>query len=81
MKALKDAMEEKGWSIYETAKKTGIPNQSIRNLLREGETRPTVPASVTAYTMYRLLTVFPTLDIPDFIAGATLSVRGSNEEA
>ena len=81
MKALKDAMEAKSWSVYDTAKKTGISDQSLRNLLREGETRPTVPASVTAFTMERLLAVFPSLDIPDFIAGSTLSVRGRNETA
>lgn len=81
MKALKDAMELNGWSVYDTANKTGISDQSIRNLLREGETRPTVPASVTAFTMERLLSVFPTLDIPDFIAGSNLSVRGRNEKA
>ena len=78
MKALQDAMEDRGWSVYETSRRTGIAKQGLRNLLQEGATRPTIPASITAHTMVRLLETFPTLDISDFIAGATLSVRESS---
>lgn len=81
MKSLKDAMRARGWSVYETSNKTGLPEQSIRNLLREGHTRPTLPANVTALTVCRLLEAFPTLDLPDFVASTHLSVRGERGEA
>ncbi len=81
MKSLKDAMRARGWSVYETSNKTGITEQSIRNLLREGATRTTLPGNVTAFTLCRLLEAFPTLDLSDFVAGTNLSVRGGRGEA
>lgn len=75
MKALQVAMEKKGWTVHQTAIVTGVTDQSIRNLIRHGETRRTVPASVTAFTMCRLLEAFPSLDIEDFMGSTTLTVR------
>jgi len=72
MQKLKDAIAYQGWSISETARKTGIAEQSIRNLVREGETRQTNPSQITAFTMIRLIETFDTLDIEDFIPGTVL---------
>ncbi len=75
MKKLRDAMETKGWEIAETARRCHVTDQSIRNLLGEGATRPTVPAKVTAVTMVRLMEVFfPMLDFEDFVPGTTLKI-------
>jgi hypothetical protein len=79
MKALEVAMEKKGWTIKQTSLITGVTDQSIRNLLRRGETRETIPANVTAFTMVRLLEAFPSLDCDDFVAGT--SVRVVNRSA
>ena len=74
MKALEIAMEKRGWTVAQTSAITGITNQSLRNLLRNGETRDTMPASVTAYTMIRLLEAFPSLQPDDFVAGTFIRV-------
>lgn len=82
MKALEIAMDKRGWSIQQTALITGVTDQSIRNLLRIGETRQTIPANVTAFTMLRLCEAFPTLELQDFLAGTTLRlVRRRAKEA
>jgi hypothetical protein len=75
MKALEVAMEMKGWTVHQTSLVTGVTDQSLRNLLRHGETRRTVPSSVTAFTMCRLLEAFPSLDIDDFMGSTTLTIR------
>lgn len=72
MKALEVAMDKRGWSITQTSLVTGVTDQSIRNLLRNGETRQTIPSNVTAFTMLRLLEAFPSLELSDFLAGTPL---------
>lgn len=67
-------MDKRGWTIHHTSLITGVTDQSLRNLLRDGETRLTAPANVTAFTMCRLLEAFPSLEISDFVGGTTLRV-------
>ncbi len=67
-------MASKGWTIEQTSLVTGVTRQSLRNLVRRGETRHTVPANVTAFTMLRLLEAFPTLDCEDFLPGTSIRV-------
>lgn len=74
MQKLKDAIERRGWTYTEAAKQTGLREQSIRNIAGEGETRPTVPANITALTMVRLMeTFYPELDVCDFVPNTKLS--------
>ena len=68
-------MALKGWDVVETSSRTGVSDQSIRNLIRLGHTRTTIPCKVTAITMVRLLQAFPSLTIKDFVPNSTLQLK------
>jgi len=75
MKKLAKALRDREMSITDACKATGLGDQQIRNLVRKGQTRQTLPSSVKAGTMVRLLEVFDELDLDDFLPGTVLSVR------
>lgn len=75
MQKLTTALRKRGWSITDACKATGLGDQQIRNLVRKGQTRPTLPSSVKAATMVTLLETFDELDVADFMPGTALSVR------
>ena len=62
------------------ARISGVGEQCLRNLMRIGHTRTTLPSKVQAVTMVALLETFPELDLKDFVPGTTLSVRSAAGE-
>lgn len=76
MKALTRARKARGLSLTQAAADLGMSEQQLRNLERIGHTRTTSPADIKAHTMVRILTRFRELDVSDFVAGATISLKG-----
>ena len=75
MQKLTTAREKRGWSLTRTARETGVPEQSLRNLERIGHTRETLPSQVTLMTAASLLETFTELDLADFVPGTPLRLR------
>ena len=76
MKKLRDAMKKRKLSVADLVRLSGLSDQSVRNLLAlKGATRNTVPLRVTAYTMVRILEIFPDITVQDFIPGARVFIK------
>jgi hypothetical protein len=75
MEKLMNAIDSRGWTLYRASVATGIPSQSIRNLVGVGSTRDTHPRQVSVDTAVRLLETFHELDLDDFVPGSKVSVR------
>ncbi len=76
MEKLKRLRIAKGWTIQETAKRSGASWQSIKNLEEpNGDFRPGDPEKTTGATISALLQVFhPELKLRDFVPETHLMV-------
>lgn len=83
MEKLRRVREANGWTIQETARRSGVSWQSIKNLEEpNGDTRPGDSEKTTAATVNALLEVFhPALKLRDFVPHTNLMVLPASIKA
>jgi len=83
MKKLKQLREDRGWTIYEVARRAGVSFQSVANLEDSAsKTGPGHPAKATITTVNALIELFhPHLALCDFVTKSDLAAVPRDDAA